>query len=249
MVSADSTLGERAMMKPSPFVDFPSLPVEPPRFAVYIDGYNLYYAINHPRPEDLLRLGWCNYQRLGELLVEKSFACPVENPLVTVKYFTAEVNQETQHKGEAKRQKIWLDALSRDAPKLDIKRGMWSKKAREEKMTDVKIALEIAKDIIDRRPAGIVLVSGDLDFQPLVQHVADARIPIAVFTPDDHPLYELEPGKDASLAQFAHLTQDLMLECHLKSDFLPYLRLKVEAKPEFRECLLYEERRQKPPRP
>jgi len=63
------------MMKPSPFVNLPRLPVEPPRFSVYIDGYNLYYAINHPKPEDLLRLGWCNYQRLGELLVEKSFAC------------------------------------------------------------------------------------------------------------------------------------------------------------------------------
>jgi len=112
----------------------------------------------------------------------------------------------------------------------------------------VKIALEIAKDIVDRRPDGIVLVSDDLDFQPVVEHVADSGVPIAVFTPEDHRLNNVAPGKDKSLVQFAYLTQDLMLQCHLKSDFLPYLRLKVEANPDFRECLLYEERQQRPTR-
>ena len=42
------------------------LAVAPPQFFVYIDGYNLFYAINHADPPDLLRLGWCNYQKLGE---------------------------------------------------------------------------------------------------------------------------------------------------------------------------------------
>jgi len=235
------------MMRTGPFDEFPRLPIEPPHFSVYIDGYNLYYAINHPRPVDLLRLGWCNYQRLGELLVERSFACQVEKPPVTVKYFTAEVNQQTlrPHKGEINRQKMWLEALSLEAPKLEIKRGIWSQRdERKEKMTDVKIALEI----VDRRPDGIVLVSDDLDFQPVVEHVADSGVPIAVFTPEDHRLNNVAPGKDKSLVQFAYLTQDLMLQCHLKSDFLPYLRLKVEANPDFRECLLYEERQQRPTR-
>lgn len=232
------------MMKPAPFEAFPRLPVEPPRFSVYIDGYNLYYAINHPRPHELYRLGWCNYQRLGELLVEKSFACQIEKPPVKVTYFTAVVNQNTpnQHKGEMKRQKMWLDALSREAPKLTIKRGMWSQGERKEKMTDVNIALEIAREVIEVRPSGIVLVSGDLDFLPVVQHVADAGIPIAVFTPENHPLYNLAPGKDCALVRFAHLTQDLLQNCILKTDFRDYLRLKVDAKPEFRDCLDHEER-------
>ena len=234
------------MMKSGTFVEFTRLPIEPPKFTVYIDGYNLYYAINHPKPVDLFRLGWCNYQRLGEVLVEKSFALPGDKAPVTVKYFTAEVNQETQgqHAGEAKRQKLWPESLCREAPKLDIRRGMWSKKAREEKMTDVKIALEIANDIVDQRPAGIVLISGDLDFN-LSSNRSQTPGTFAVFTPDEHPLYKLEPGKDTSLARFSYLTQDLMLECHLKSDFLPYLELKVKADENFRDCLLYEQRLQK----
>src|SRR5208337_247284 len=100
---------------------------------------------------------------------------------------TAEVNQNNQgpHKGEISRKKMWWAALEREAPKLTIKRGMWARRGeREEKMTDVNIALEIARDIVERRPAGVVLISGDLDFQPVVQHVAEVRVPIAVFTPD-----------------------------------------------------------------
>ena len=84
------------------FEEFPELPVVPPHFSVYIDGYNLYGAINHPEPDYLFRLGWCNDQRLGELLVEKSFAGGSEKAAVTVKYFTVKVEEGTPnpHKGE-----------------------------------------------------------------------------------------------------------------------------------------------------
>jgi hypothetical protein len=227
------------------FEEFPKLPVAPPHFSVYIDGYNLYGAINHPKPEYLFRLGWCNYQRLGELLVEKAFACGVQKPAVAVKYFTVKVDEGTpnQHKGEMKRQKMWFAALQKEAPNLQVKWGVWSSAdGRTEKMTDVNIALEIARDINNIRPRGIVPVSGDLDFQPVAEHAADAGVPIAVFNPHDHKKYNLAPGKDASGVRFAYLTQDLLNECHLKSDFLEYLRLKVQHRQEFQPCLDYEER-------
>jgi uncharacterized LabA/DUF88 family protein len=230
------------------FEEFPKLPVRPPHFSVYIDGYNLYGAINHPKPDYLFRLGWCNYQRLGEVLVEKSFAHRAERPAVTVKYFSVRVDEGTPnpHKGEIRRQKMWLAALAQEAPKLETKWGMWSPVGgRTEKMTDVNIALEIARDIIDVRPAGVVLVSGDLDFQPVAQHAADAGVPIVVFTPGDHKKYNLAPTQDASQVRFAYLTQDPLNACHLNSAFLPYLRLKVESHPEFQPCLDYEERHAK----
>ena len=116
------------MMKPA-FDPFPKLDVAPPRFSVYIDGYNLYGAVNHPKPDHLLGLGWCNYQRLGELLVEKSFNRPAEKRRVEVKYFTAKVDDGTAHKGEIRRQEMWLEALKREAPNLNeqtIKWGIWS---------------------------------------------------------------------------------------------------------------------------
>ena len=87
-----------------------------------------------------------------------------------------------------------------------------------------------------------MLVSGDLDFQPVAEHAADAGVPIVVFTPDDHRQYNLAPTKDASRVRFEYLTQDLLNECHLKSDFMEYLRLKVQYRPEFQSCLDYEER-------
>lgn len=77
------------------FDQFPKLDIAPPHFSVYIDGYNLYGAINHSTPEHLLGLGWCNYQRLGELLVEKSFECHADRRQVKVNYFTAKVDDRT----------------------------------------------------------------------------------------------------------------------------------------------------------
>src|SRR5580658_141993 len=220
------------MMKPK-FEQFPKLEIAPHHFMVYIDGYNLYHAINRYEPPDLLRLGWCNYQRLADLLVEQSFAGGVEKRNVQVKYFTSRVEDgKTARKGEKRRQDIWLEALEKEVPSLNertIRWGYWSPAGgRSEKKTDVNIALEIARDIIEIRPAGIVLVSGDLDFQPVVEHVRDAGVPIAVFTPDDHLLYSVGLHKDASRVRFAYLTQDVLRECRLKSDFLRYVSLKAE---------------------
>ena len=238
------------------FDAFPKLAVASPRFSVYIDGYNLYYAIDHPIPEHLLGLGWCNCQRLGELLVEKSFVPQSARQHVTVKYFTSSASGAPLSHGEVERQQLWLDALKDEAPNLTIKWGQHrprpqAKGRREEKMTDVKIALEVAHDIasVEARPAaapgGIVLVSDDLDFQPVVEHAAGAGVPIVVFTPGDRQPYNLEPGKDSSLVRFSYLTEDLLRKCRLRSDFLPYLRLKVASQPEFAGCLAFEERRGK----
>jgi uncharacterized LabA/DUF88 family protein len=229
------------------FEQFRKLEIAPPHFVVYIDGYNLYQAINHYEPPDLLRLGWCNYQRLAELLVEKSFACPTERRNVQVKYFTSRVEDgRTARKGEKRRQDMWLKALEKEVPSLNertIKWGYWSPAGgRNEKKTDVNIALEIARDIIDVKPAGIVLVSGDLDFQPVVEHVRDVGVRIAVFTPDEHLLYSVGLHKDASQVRFSYLTQDLLDECRLKVDFLQYVSSKAESQPEFRPCLEYEKR-------
>jgi uncharacterized LabA/DUF88 family protein len=231
------------------FEQFPKLEIAPRHFMVYIDGYNLYQAVNHYDPPDLLRLGWCNYQRLAELLVEKSFTCHAEKKNVQVKYFTSRVEDgKTARKGEKRRQDMWLKALETEVSSLNertIKWGYWSPAGgRNEKKTDVNIALEIVQDIAEIKPAGIVLVSGDLDFQPVAERVRDVGVPIVVFTPDDHRSYQVGPGKNASGVQFAYLTQDVLNECRLKSDFLPYVKLKAESQPEFLRCLEYERQQQ-----
>lgn len=76
----------------------------------------------------------------------------------------------------------------------------------------------------------------------MAEHAADAGVPMVVFTPHDHKQYNLAPTKDASRVRFAYLTQDLLNECRLKSDFMEYLKLKVQYQREFQPCLDYEQR-------
>ena len=71
--------------------EFPKLPVALPLFCIYVDGYNLYGAINLPDPEWLYGLGWCNFHKLGAELVSKTFDVPQQWFDLRSKYFTAEV--------------------------------------------------------------------------------------------------------------------------------------------------------------
>ncbi len=36
-----------------------------PKWAMYIDGYNFYYAIKKRLPSTQLHLGWCDFGRLA----------------------------------------------------------------------------------------------------------------------------------------------------------------------------------------
>jgi uncharacterized LabA/DUF88 family protein len=223
------------------------LAIKPQRFVVYIDGYNLYRSINHEEPPDLLRHGWSNLQKLGELLVDLSFEQRQSRSDVKVKYFTARVGTNTGSPGEIRRQSLWLEVLKTEAPAVEIVEGLHRPQSedfssRREKMTDVNIAVHATTDILQTRPAGMVLVSGDMDFMPLVEHAADAHIPIAVYFPQDHPLYQMRPGFDRpELVTITYLTRELMNSCRLSDrHWLEYLRLKVQDRKKFQPCLDYE---------
>src|ERR1700685_3924440 len=91
-----------------------------PQFIVYRDGYNLYKAIDNPTT---IKLGWCNYRTLAHHLVELSFGYHIsatDIDSVQVKYFTALVRQQGKddtggHKGEERRQQLWLKVLQQEA--------------------------------------------------------------------------------------------------------------------------------------
>jgi uncharacterized LabA/DUF88 family protein len=227
------------------------LALTPPLFLVYIDGYNLYKGINHEDPSDLLRLGWSNYQKLGERLVDLSFQHLSNRRTVKVKYFTAIVSKDSGTPGEIQRQQLWLEVLKDEARTLEVVPGLHRSYTatfddRKEKMTDVNVALHAARDICEVKPAGFVLVSGDLDFMPIVECAATANIPVAVFFPQEHPLYALPPGVDySSRVEITYLTRDILKECRLSDErWLEYLRLKVRDRKRFQPCLDYEIERQ-----
>ena len=221
--------------------------VNPPRFLVYIDGYNLYKGINHEEPPDLLRLGWCNYQKLGESLVELAFHHTASDRTVAVKLFTARVTKDTATPGEIERQEIWRDVLKQECPRLDIIDGIHVSRSkdfgdRKEKMTDVNIAIHASRDVLQLRPAGIVVVSGDRDFMPVADFAATNDVPIAVFFPQEHSLYALAPGVNYSnRVEITYLTQEMMQGCRLSDKrWLEYLGMKVRDRPKFKPCLDYE---------
>jgi len=221
-------------------------PLRRPNFIVYIDGYNLYKAIDHP---STLKLGWCNYKVLAKELVKLSFeAGPFadEDDAVIVKYFTALVRQKSQnpmentggHKGEEDRQQLWLEAL-KDETGIEPIRGLHIRRGdhHREKMTDVNIALTMVEDAKTERPLGVILVSGDLDFFPAVAKVARAGIPVVVYNPDEHPNYSLQadqlPGNRPvrQLFQMRHLGKETIYRCGLgrEADWIRYLEKKTES--------------------
>jgi uncharacterized LabA/DUF88 family protein len=220
------------------------LELAPLQFIVYIDGYNLYKAINHEEPPNLLRLGWCNYQKLGERLVEMSFKHSTAARIVTVKYFSAPV--EGNYKvGEKVRQELWLSALKTEAPELQVTLGAHTgpRDSRKEKMTDVNIGIAIANDLTRIRPAGIVLVSGDRDFLPAVELAAQQGVPVAIFFPQDHPQYNLRLGADyTNRVLRTYLSRDVMEPHRLRDQrWRDYLVSKIADQPKFRPSLDYED--------
>jgi uncharacterized LabA/DUF88 family protein len=221
------------------------LGLAPLTFVVYIDGYNLYRGYNHEDPPDLRRLGWCNYQQLGEHLVDISFHHSSAPRRVVVKYFTAPVDSTAEEfKGERQRQDMWEAALLSAAPNVEIIRGIHvgPKGSRREKMTDMNIGLAISKDATHLRPAGMVLISGDRDFQPAIEMAAQQGIPVAVFFPQDHDLYALRPGADYSKrVLITYLTREMLKPYLLnQAQWREYLTLKVRDHKKFQPCLDYE---------
>jgi len=233
------------------FQSLPKLPIIfPPRFRIYIDGYNFYGAINHPTPEWLYGLGWCNFHELGRLLIPRTFDVPGGSFQLHSKYFTARVPR-ADYPAEQVRQELWLKALQPELTEPPIL-GWWrvlpeeerlkAGTPRKEKRTDVNIAIHITKDVLEVKPAGIVLISGDSDFHPLVDFAAKRGVAFAVFNPQVHGNFRPRFNTPyANKMRCAHLTRDVLEECSLKRDELwkEHFELKVRHQPEFRRAYEY----------
>lgn len=169
----------------------PVAPVPPQaprkRSIVYIDGFNFYYGMLAERPD----LKWINYQRLAEMLRP-------DDEILKVRFFTTLVDQERRplgHSTKSDRQMRLIAAL-KTQPKIEITYGKFSDRerdclvpnsccpipkgpqrkytAKEEKQTDVQLALQIVLDLQEEKTAGrkldtIVLLCGDIDVLPALK--------------------------------------------------------------------------------
>lgn len=192
------------MSDPLPSSSAVTAPVVPKkRSIVYIDGFNFYYGMLAERPD----LKWLNYQRLAELLRP-------DDEILKVRLFTTVVDQENRRPGESTkhdRQSRILAAL-RTQPKIVIAEGKFSSRereclvpssccsvpkgpqrkywAREEKQTDVQLALQIVLDVQEEKATGrqldnIVLLSGDIDMLPAlaVAFQQDKKVRAVIYIP------------------------------------------------------------------
>jgi hypothetical protein len=167
----------------------PSPPPSPERVVVYIDGFNLYFGL---KSKGWKRFYWLDVHALSQGLLKPN------QQLMAVKYFTSRVSASPSDPDQARRQGIYLEALSTLADTSIYFGHYLSKSVRchscgaqwakhDEKMTDVNIATELLVDAFQDRYDTALLVSADSDLVgPIikVRSLFPAKRIVAVFPPD-----------------------------------------------------------------
>lgn len=176
------------------------------RTITYIDGFNLYYAI-----KDLDRpiLKWVDLWKLSETFLRKNEA------LEAVNYFTAYATWNpaslVKHRAYAKAQMAQGVTVTFGKFKhkiLKCRKCGRTYDTKEEKETDVNIAMALITDAFKDRYDRAILISADTDLRPPVDVVRknfpDKEILVAS-PPGRHrrarglqPKYDIKPGRIAN---------------------------------------------------
>jgi uncharacterized LabA/DUF88 family protein len=237
---------------------------------MYVDGYNFYYAIKRKYflerqnlgLESLIGLGWCDFRRLGEQMIDRR-----AEQITEIKYFTAEVQKDfPRHAGERDRQQIWLNAVGTIAglrkilgyfpvppgsrtiatDSFSINDPKELKPSRKEHHTDINIAVEMLLDALDANGyQKAILVTGDTDLAPAVYAVQKGMVDrgllrsgktVDVWLPPDGRPY----GWQAYFRESEHccpIRVQMITESMLAESLLPYA--KHECPKEWRLPLAY----------
>ncbi len=190
---------------------------------VYIDGFNLYFALKAKNWHSLM---WLDLVKLGQRLLR------ADQELVRVKYFTARIRNDPP---KQKRQTAFLDALA-TLDGLEIYEGAYQDNrvlcydcGREwpdskEKQTDVSIATHMlidsyTPDLID----DIILVTADSDQCPAMRAVrALGKHVLIVLPPGRIDYLEVQKAADSRLELTKKMFRESLLpeEVPTKSGFV-----------------------------
>lgn len=165
----------------------------------YVDGFNLYHAINKLGDN---RLKWLCLSTLARSFLEK------QDTLESVVYFTAVM---VWNKDKAQRHREYINALRATGvdvieSKFQTRTKFCNKYSRycnfkEEKQTDVALALRVAFDVRALSAERVILVTADSDQVPLIDAIRDidptCRITIAA-----------PPGRRRNARQLCDLADD-----------------------------------------
>lgn len=200
------------------------------RMIVYVDGFNLYNGLHDGTGTKHL---WLDLVALARSLRP-------QNTLVRVKYFTAPVLGTD---GAHARQQHYQFALRAKYPGLiEITQGRYQTKQmtcfgcgnvwdhREEKETDVNIAINIVRDATERNADSMLIVSADSDLAPAVKmaHKENPALFIAAAFPPERSSTEL---KNLMRASF-QIGSSKIRSSQLPMTFTDGLTGKVYSRPE-----------------
>jgi uncharacterized LabA/DUF88 family protein len=151
------------------------------RVSFYIDGFNIYHRLRDYQNKTNISYKWLNYKSLFLSLLKNN------EILADIYFFTAISNDFGQE--SVLRHNKYITALELQG--IKIIQGYFNKKQRkcrvekceyagnryfpdrEEKQTDVNIALQILKDAVQDKYDKCFLMSGDNDFAPVLTSVME----------------------------------------------------------------------------
>ena len=143
------------------------------RVVVYVDGFNLYYGLKE--------CGWRRYYWLNIAMLAERLAKP-DQTVVGVKYFTSRVSSTPTDPEKARRQETYIEALQTQRG-MQIFYGNYRQKPvtcrkcgcswlqREEKRTDVNIAVKMMTDAFQDAFDTAMLLTGDSDLSGAIERV------------------------------------------------------------------------------
>lgn len=164
----------------------PSQPIPRKRCIVYVDGYNFYYGVICQTPQ----WKWLDLHKYFSSL-------RLDEDVIRVKYFSAEIDRHLRISDRRDRQKRYLSALKAD-PDVSVYLGTYQLRdvtcraacklpyqTPEEKKTDVNIAVNMIADAVNSNADTLILVSGDSDMEPAVLWIDQnyPKIKITVYIP------------------------------------------------------------------
>ncbi len=174
---------------------------------VYIDGFNLYYAIRGKGYK------WLNVKALAELVLAKS-----QYNVTGVKYYTARVSGSTDP-GQPGRQQMYINAL-RTVPGVEIHFGKFLAKNQWRPV----VTLPVANRQIDNGSGPVVFATGDYPVRPdaALPNCQREIMPVGSYPPPGNvKAPTLTPYADAIKVQVHAMEEkgsDVNLACHLVND-------------------------------
>ncbi|REF29928.1 NYN domain-containing protein [Calidifontibacter indicus] len=186
------------------------------RLIVYVDGFNLYHGLH-----DAARCRW-----LWLDLVELAASLRPRSTVEVVRYYTAPVLDQP---GAQRRQQTYLDALSaQHGPRIEVVQGRYQSKTkscrkcgsrwieREEKETDVNIAVGLVSDAALDRMDDALVISADSDLGPAIRTARELQP--ALFVAAAFPPKRFSAELKALMPASFHISHS-----KIRSSFLPPL--------------------------